>query len=368
MIPYIPHITITKLRMGIQYEQTCSQPMDSFYELYEQWMVSRPELNFHGYNFTFDGSKPVRNKEVIKLADYIIIPSESEWRFHCPELWQEQYESHANVSTNYRYPWPVKLPYKDYLDKTNKAIEEVKPYLENKTIILWRNERADDEELYRTKTLKVVNLKSFHIIDECDFSGNINGMKYHNIPTLNKDLYESGDLDRTKKVDFAYWGASWKDDRDQVIYDLYDRKDISTTLVGGFLHLPETDDNHIFPWARDWRDLLPIVKSSRSTICFNWKDETATTSRYIESLACGIIPFVWCGDGFIYDKNNTYNIDDWQRISSVDEFVDKNNELRDADFLKFKLREYRKNYKKVLISKREYAEEFNNRMNEYVRS
>ena len=55
MIPYIPHITITKLRMGIQYEQTCSQPMDSFYELYEQWMVSRPELNFHGYNFTFDG-------------------------------------------------------------------------------------------------------------------------------------------------------------------------------------------------------------------------------------------------------------------------------------------------------------------------
>ena len=60
--------------MGIKYEQTCSQPMDSFYELYEQWMESRPDLSFDTYNFTFDGSKPIRNKDAIKFADYIIIP------------------------------------------------------------------------------------------------------------------------------------------------------------------------------------------------------------------------------------------------------------------------------------------------------
>ena len=268
-------VTIAKLRMGIKYEQTASQPMDSFYELYEQWMESRPDLTFDTYNFSFDGSKPVRNKDAIKHADYIILPSESEWRFHCPELWQSQYESHANSLTarkdNYRYPWPVKLPYTEYLEKTETAIEEIKPYFENKTVILWRNERADDEELYRTKTLKGVTIKDFHTIDEIDFSGNINGMKFHNIPTLTKDL----NLDRTKKVDFAYWGTSWKDNRDEVIYDLYDKEGTTTTLVGGFLHLEETEENKTFTWARDWRDLLPVIKSARCTLCFNWKDENA---------------------------------------------------------------------------------------------
>ena len=357
-------VTIAKLRMGIKYEQTCSQPMDSFYELYEQWMESRPDLTFDTYNFTFDGSKPIRKKEAIKFADYIIIPSESEWRFHCPELWQDQYESHAKVKDNYRYKWPAKLPYKEYLEKTNTAINEIKSYFENKTVILWRNERADDEELYRTKTLKGVTIKDFHTIDEIDFSGNMNGMKYHNIPTLTKDL----NLDRTKKVDFAYWGASWKDDRDEIIYDLYDKEGTTTTLVGGFLHLPETQENKIFSWARDWRDLLPILTSARCTVCFNWKDENATTSRYIESLAAGIIPFVWSTKDFTYDKNNTYNIDSWQRVGSVDELLWKIDWLRDVAFFKSKLKEYRKNYRKVLLSKKQYSEEFNKRMNICVSS
>ena len=354
--------------MGIKYEQTASQPMDSFYELYEQWMESRPDLTFDTYNFSFDGSKPVRNKDAIKHADYIILPSESEWRFHCPELWQSQYESHANSLTarkdNYRYPWPVKLPYTEYLEKTETAIEEIKPYFENKTVILWRNERADDEELYRTKTLKGVTIKDFHTIDEIDFSGNINGMKFHNIPTLTKDL----NLDRTKKVDFAYWGTSWKDNRDEVIYDLYDKEGTTTTLVGGFLHLEETEENKTFTWARDWRDLLPVIKSARCTLCFNWKDENATTSRYIEALAVGIIPFVWCTKDFTYDKNNTYNICPWQRVSSMDELLHKIDWLRDDEFFIKKLKEYRKNYRKVLLSKKQYSEEFNKRMNNYVSS
>ena len=361
-------VTIAKLRMGIKYEQTASQPMDSFYELYEQWMESRPDLTFDTYNFSFDGSKPVRNKDAIKHADYIILPSESEWRFHCPELWQSQYESHANSLTarkdNYRYPWPVKLPYTEYLEKTETAIEEIKPYFENKTVILWRNERADDEELYRTKTLKGVTIKDFHTIDEIDFSGNINGMKFHNIPTLTKDL----NLDRTKKVDFAYWGTSWKDNRDEVIYDLYDKEGTTTTLVGGFLHLEETEENKTFTWARDWRDLLPVIKSARCTLCFNWKDENATTSRYIEALAVGIIPFVWCTKDFTYDKNNTYNICPWQRVRSMDELLHKIDWLRDDEFFIKKLKEYRKNYRKVLLSKKQYSEEFNKRMNNYVSS
>ena len=49
---------------------------------------------------------------------------------------------------------------------------------------MWRSDRGDTEELYRNETFKGIKLKSFHTIDEIDFSGNIHGMKYHFIQTL----------------------------------------------------------------------------------------------------------------------------------------------------------------------------------------
>ena len=95
-------------------------------------------------------------------------------------------------------------------------------------------------------------------------------------------------------------------------------------------------------------------------------DENATTSRYIEALAIGIIPFVWCTQDFQYDKNDTYNIDVWQRVRSVEELLWKIEWLRDDDFFKAKLREYRKNYRKVLLSKKQYSEEFNKKMDALI--
>ena len=341
-------VTIAKLRTSIQYtfSKTYFIYMDSFYENYEYWMKSRPDLEFDVYNISFDESKPARNEEAIKTADVVIIPSESEWRYQRPDLWEGKHTVSLGES------------YKGHRDKTNKQLDEIRPYFENKRIIFWRCERADTEELYRTKVFCDTPIKSFDIIDEIDFSGNINGMRYHHIPNLQKEL----NCDRTKTIDFAYWGSAWKDDRDKIIHGVYENKDFTTMLVGGWSYLKEDVNNQIKPWARDWRDLYPLLKPARSTCCFNWLDENATTSRYVEALAIGIIPFVWCSQNFQYDKNNTYNIDVWQRVGSVEELLWKIEWLRDDDFFKAKLREYRKNYRKVLLSKKQYSEEFNKKM------
>ena len=60
-------------------------------------------------------------------------------------------------------------------------MEKILPFFEGKTVIMWRSDRGDTEELYRSY---LPNIKKFTTIDEIDFSGNIHGMKYHFIQTL----------------------------------------------------------------------------------------------------------------------------------------------------------------------------------------
>ena len=101
------------------------------------------------------------------------------------------------------------------------------------------------------------------------------------------------------KNDFAYWGRMKTDanDRQKFIRKLYRDKDLTQILIGGFPSGVIRD----YRWVRDWNKLFAILKDARCTVCFNWKDPTATTSRYVESLAVGLIPFVW-GE---YDINNS---------------------------------------------------------------
>ena len=102
-----------------------------------------------------------------------------------------------------------------------------------------------------------------------------------------------------------------------------------------------------------------MLEPCRWTLCFNWKDETATTSRYVEALAIGMIPFVWRQ----YDKNNTYNIDPWQRIEDFDDLKSKVMELRCELLLEKKLEEYRMNYGKKLMTLEGYYSQFADTMN-----
>ena len=322
-------ITIARIRSNVTYHGPLETVLDSFFENYVKWRDNNPQHEYDTYNVSFNNDRPKRTPETIKWADVIVIPSDSEFRYH----------------------GELQMNPKD-LAKSESHMEQIRPYFEDKTIIMFRSDRGDTEELYRNETLKGVNLKSFHTIDEIDFSGNIPGMKYHFLQELQSSVLMPAD----KTIDFGYWGKmkpSEKNEREKTIRQIFKDKDISTMLIGGFPSGVKRQSK----WIKDWKKLFFMIEPSRSTLCFNWKDPTATTSRYPEALSVGIIPFVWKD----YDINNTYLIDDFQRVNSFEEFKEKVLTLRrDFDTL---LEEYRNNYKEVLLPKDEYLKLFSEKMN-----
>ena len=327
-------ITIARLRSNVQYNGPLDTVLDSFFENYIKWMQGNPQHTYRTYNVSFGTNKPRRTPENIKWADIIVIPSDSEFRYH----------------------GELQMNPKD-LEKSENHLEIIRPYFENKIVIMWRSDRGDTEQLYREHTLKDVNLKSFHTIDEIDFSGNIHGMKYHFIQRLNSPLAEM--LDNGKTIDFGYWGRmKHGDNREKTIRQIYRDPDLSTVLIGGF----PAGVIRQSAWIKEWGQLYPKLKPARCTLCFNWLDETATTSRYPEALSIGMIPFVWEN----YDKNNTYKIDDWQRVFTFEDFKDKAKKLRDDFFFQEKLEEFRDNYKNVLLSEQEYFIQFSKMMDKIL--
>ena len=329
-------ITIARLRSNVKYNGPLQTVLDSFFENYVKWQRSRTDLQYDVYNVSFTNRRPVRNPEAIKDADVIVIPSDSEFRYH------------GNLQMN-----PKDLA------KSKSYMDDIRPFFKGKRIIIWRSDRGDTEELYRRETLKGIRLKSMDVIDEIDFSGNIHGMKYHFLqrPHFNNPIR---DLSKDKSIDFGYWGRmkSGENEREQMIKHIYRNDDISTMLVGGFPAGVKRDAG----WIKNWKVLHPMLEPCRTTLCFNWIDDTATTSRYPEALSIGIVPFVWKN----YDSNNTYKIDDWQRIHSFDEFHSRVLEVKDDFVFEEKLEEYRNNYKQVLLSENEYSKQFSKRMNDII--
>ena len=115
------------------------------------------------------------------------------------------------------------------LAKSQSHIEKIAPFFEGKTVVMWRSDRGDTEELYRSF---LPNIKNFVTIDETDFSGNIHGMKYHFIQTLKNPLAEM--IGTEKTIDFGYWGRmKHGNDREKTIRKIY-RSELSTVMVGGF--------------------------------------------------------------------------------------------------------------------------------------
>ena len=152
-------VTITRLRSFVNYIKPLETVPDSYFHLIQGWMLTRNDIEFQFYNVSFDGTRPVRE---LKEADVWIIPSDAEYMYH------DKVRS---------------LDPRD-IEKSNKKIEELKPYLNDKHIIILKSDRGDTEELYRTKTFKGISLKSFTTIDEIDFPRNVHGMKYHFLSCL----------------------------------------------------------------------------------------------------------------------------------------------------------------------------------------
>ena len=279
MIPYIPHITITKLRMGIQYEQTCSQPMDSFYELYQLFIFRNPQYQYGYYNFGY-GKPPKRALEAIKGSDVIIIPSENEFHYHVE---------------NFIRP--------SHLEKSNNHIEKMKPYLEGTHLVIFCNDRADTPKLYQDRTFKGVNFSGISVIDEVDFPSSIHGLKYYNtMEFMDNPIWQMYNNEPSRL--FTYWGTDksnklpWTEERDtrHITLKQVFKSDIDSYFIGYYKNF-QADLKGI----RDMYSILPILKNTKSTICFNWLDQTATTARYHEAISCDMIPFVWQD----YDKRNT---------------------------------------------------------------
>ncbi len=320
-------ITIARLRSNVKYNGPLETVLDSFFENYVKWMKANPQHEYRTYNVSFDKSRPKRTPENIEWADVIVIPSDSEFRYH----------------------GELQMNPKD-LAKSQSHMEKIIPFFEGKTVIMWRSDRGDTEELYRSF---IPNIKNFHTIDEIDFSGNIHGMKYHFIQTLKNPIADMFDLEKT--TDFAYWGRmKHGNDREKTIRKIY-RSDLSTVMVGGF----PSGVKRQASWIKDWKQLYPLLEPARSTLCFNWIDPYATTSRYPEALSIGMIPFVWRD----YDILGKYNITEWQRVQEFDELYEKILELRDKDNFEYRLYEYRARYSQVLLSEDEYYHGFKKKMN-----
>lgn len=320
-------ICIARLRSNVRYQGPRQTVLDSFFENYVRWMNDNPQHSFRTYNCSFDGTRPTRTVENIEWADVIVIPSDSEFRYH--------------DEVNQLNP-------KD-LAKSWDHIAAIKPFFRDKTVVMFRSDRADTEHLYRSF---LPDIKRFITVDEMDFGGNIHGMKYHFLQTLHRQ--ETVTSAASKSVDFAYWGRSKRgDDRNKILRKVH-RSDLSTTFVGSFATGIERQSK----WISDWSKLYPVIKSARATLCFNWIDSSATTARYPEAIAIGMIPFVW-GD---YDSNDTLNTLSWQRVKTFEEFDERLRQIRDrSEFLKY-FEEIRDRYLDILISEDDYYDRFANLM------
>jgi hypothetical protein len=285
-------ITIARLRSGTNFTGApLLDIMDSFYVLFHRYMSENPQHKYGVYNFGWN-QRNKRKLDDIKDSDVVIVPSENEFQWHIK---------------GYRHSNEVA--------KSHAAVKEVGKYLSDKHLIIFRSDRADNENLYRTKTFRNQRIKKISILDEMDIRGGIHGLKYHFI----RQIYKP----KRKTWDFIYWGCDKRknadnqdsgDERHQVLKQIKKEGLVSSYLIGNF-STKDIRDEKIQPM----RELIPTLSKGRATICFNWLDPNATTSRYHEAIACGIFPFVWKG----YDKKNTLIADQWQRISSVEEFYEK---------------------------------------------
>lgn len=323
-------LTITRLRSGTNYKEPLHDIMDSFYYLYKKYMENNPQHEYGVCNFGWNSANRKKLDDIVD-ADVVIIPSENE------------FFQHINGYVHRKQK-----------ERSDEFVAEIGNMLANKHVIIMRSDRADSEELYRTRVFKDQPIGKFSIFDEMDIPGGLHGMKYHFIKdNMPFDLF--GDSDR--EYDFIYWGCDKRklidnqdsgDERHLVFKQIKNEGKLKSYFIGKY--------NSILPDMKidSMYNLLPILKKGKSTLCFNWLDPVATTSRYHESIACGILPFVWKN----YDTNNTLVADQWQRVESVQELYDKMHEV-DTKFASIE-DHYMKN---TLKSKEWYYQQFEQRLN-----
>ena len=327
-------LTITRLRSGTNYKTPLHDIMDSFYELYKEYMQKNPQHSYGVCNFGWGAANRKKMDDILD-ADVVIIPSENEFFQHIKGYVDPRHK-----------------------ERSDEFVKQIGEQLAKKHVIIMRSDRADSEELYRTRVFKDQPIGQFSIFDEMDIPGGLHGMKYHFIKeNMPFDMF--GEPER--QYDFIYWGCDKRklidnvdsgDERHLIFKQIKKEGKLKTYFIGKY--------NAIVPDKKidSMYNLLPILKQGKSTLCFNWLDPVATTSRYHEALACGILPFVWKN----YDSNNTLVADEWQRVQSVEELYDK---MQDVDKMFPAIEDYY--VRNTMKPKSWYYEKFEQRMNEILK-
>ena len=320
-------ITIARLRSGVNYKRPLDHIIDSFCYMLKRFQVKHDEFNYGVYNYGYDKAHR-RKSDDIPDSDIIIIPSENEFHYHIP---------------NYIDP--------KNLEKSNTAIKEHFVDLKDKHIIILRSDRGDDENLYRNHTFKDNPIRKVSILDETDIPGNIHQLKYHFIKDELPD-------NTNRPYLFTYWGTEKRrdvggavsgDQRHSILKQLQEgMARYHTRFIGRF----STVKRDMKPDSM--RNILPILNQSQYTLCFNWKDNKATTSRYHEALASGIIPMVYG----LYDSTGILVKDDWQRVESPEELDEK---IMNTNYRE-KYNEIHNIYKKSLLTKDQIYDSFESKL------
>ena len=316
-------ITIARLRSGINYKKPLDHIMDSFYYMLKRFQAKHDEFVYGTYNYGYD--TPNRRKpDDIPDSDIIIIPTENEFHYHIP---------------NYIDP--------KNLEKSDTAIKKHFVDLKDKHIILLRNDRGDTESLYRNYTFKDNPIRKVSILDEIDIPGNIHQLRYQ---FIKDEIPENSE----RPFLFTYWGTDKRrdvggvdsgDERHTILKELQNGMGrYHTRFIGRFSTVKRDMKSD------SMRNILPILNQSRYTLCFNWKDNKATTSRYHESLASGIIPMVWKD----YDSTGILVKDDWQRVSSPEELCKK---IMNTDY-NSKYKQIHDSFKQSLLTKDQIYDTF----------
>jgi len=298
-------IVIARLRSRVNYTRPLEHIMDTFFECLRQFQSQHPEHEYLYYNFAF-GGKPKRDLNAIKLADVVIIPTENEFHAWVP---------------NYLHPMN--------LAKANAFIDEMKPHLDGKTVILLSCDRADTVELFRTKTLSGATPANILCIDEDDFPIGVTALKTTFINEWYRENYLSHwSVERHK--DFIYWGTEKRKlpgggvsgDVRHLILKAISKSGLECDWIGRFANIKR--DSPMLPSA----EILPRLSNANATLCFNWLNPQAITARYHEAIASMCVPLVWDN----YDSTDRLGILDWQRCRTADEVISKVRELRSVSF------------------------------------
>lgn len=295
-------ICVCRLRKNVRYDKPLCDIVDSYFHLLKGFTATHTNYRYSWYRCSIDGTRPTKDLAAIEQADIIIIPTEAEFTWH--------------IARNYHTYDVI---------KSMAEVALIAEAIKGKPIILLTSDRADTEFTFRSYTFPQVQLGPIQTIDETDFPGNVHGLKFWFISAFRARMLVQPSYERK----FVYWGAANKrklidgtdsnDIRHTVLRDIKKRLGDDAFFIGRF---PFRD----MKYTSKFYDIIPEAMASHYTLCFNWLDPRATTARYIEAVACGVVPFVWHN----YDIENKLVTFKWQRVSSVDELLAKMQEYSNS--------------------------------------